>query len=182
MLIPYTTADGRTYSAADGTLLVLEATELITDRTLADYLHWAELRDKGWANMTPSEREEWAGANMKGSYGANDLNRVGAALNYVRGRLTAAGYLGGSEFNARENWTVGEIPETSYLSYYLNAVATVREAMAQWRTTPETPEDVGSLSYQDANDIEQILIDVDQLITNMLAARYYCGELYGGEV
>lgn len=154
---------------------------LITDRTLADYLHWKELRDKGWANMSAEEREEWAGASMKGSYGSSDLNRVGTALNYLRDRLTAAGYLGGSEFSARVNWTQGEIPESVHLTYYLRAVAVIREALAQWRTTPATPADVGSLDYQDANAIEQILVDVDQLITNMLDARYCCGELYTGE-
>lgn len=155
---------------------------LITDRTLADYLRWKELRDKGWANMTEAEREEWAGATMKGSYGPTDLNRVGTALNYVRDRLTAAGYLIGKEFSAKVDWTQGEIPEAAYLTYYLGAVSVIREAMARWRNTPATPADVGSLDYQDANAIEQILVDVDQLITNMLAARHFCGELYSGEV
>lgn len=182
MLIPYTTADGRTYTAGDGSLLVLETLVLITDRTLADYLRWKELRDKGWANMTAAEREEWAGASMKGSYATSDLNRVGEALNYARDQLTTSGYLGGNEFDARTDWAVGEVPEAGYLSYYLRAVAVIRGAMAQWRTTPATPADVGSLDYQDANAIEQILLDVDQLITNMLAARSYCGDLYSGEV
>ena len=155
---------------------------LITDRTILDHQHWAELRDKGFGNMTEEEQAEWSGASMKGSYGMNDLNRVGTALNYVRDRLTAAGYLAGNEFEARVDWVLGEIPETGTLTYYLGAVAIIREAFTRWRSTPDTPADVGSLSYQDANDIEQILIDVDQLITNMLAARYYSGELFCGEV
>ena len=155
---------------------------LITDRTLADYLRWQTLRDKGWASMTAAEREEWSGAIMKGSYGVSDLNRVGGALNYVRDRLVAAKYLGGNEFDARVDWKQGEIPESSYLSYYLRAVSVIREALAQLRTTPAVPDDVGSLSYQDANAIEQILVDIDQLITNMLAARHFCGDLYSGEV
>ena len=155
---------------------------LVTDRTITDYLHWKELRDKGFANMTAAERAEWSGASMKGSYGAADLNRVGEALNYLRDCLSAASYLGGNEFDARADWALGEIPSSAYLSYYLRAVAVIREALAQWKSTPRTPADVGSLDYQDANDIEQILVDIDQLITNMLAARHFCGELYGGEV
>lgn len=186
MIIPYTTGDGKTYAAADGAFLVLEALVLVTDRTAQDFARWRELRDKGWANMTAAEREEWLSDEMtparKGSYGATDLNRVGSALNYVRDSLTAAGYLGGSEFDARTDFSRGEIPDAEYLSYYLRAVAIVREALAQWRTTPYTPADVGSLDYLDANAIEQILVDVDQLITNMLAARHFCGGLYSGEV
>jgi hypothetical protein len=119
---------------------------------------------------------------MKGSYGPSDLNRVGTVLNDLRDRLSAAGYLDGGAFEARIDWTAGEIPELSYLPYYLRAVALIREALAQWKSTPDTPAYVGSLDYQDANDIEQILVDVDQLITNMLAARHYCGDLYAGEV
>ena len=38
------------------------------------------------------------------------------------------------------------------------------------------------LTHTEANDIEKILLDVDELITNMTAAYYYSGELYGGEV
>lgn len=182
-MIIYTTADGKAFTAADGSLLVLDAgLSLITDRTAADVLRWQSLRDKGWAAMSEDERAEWAGAQMKGAYGVSDLNRVGEALNAARDRLTAAGYLSGSEFAARVDWTQGEIPEAAYLSYYLVAVSVIREAMARFRTTPATPADVGSLDYRDANAIEQILVDVDQLITNMLAARHYYGDLYSGEV
>ena len=154
---------------------------LITDRAVTDYLRWKQLRDKGWSAMTAEEQAEWAGA-MKGAYGVSDLNRVGAAMNYLRGRLAAAGYLGGNEFELREDWVRGEIPEPNYLTYYLSAVFVIREAFARLKSTPATPADVGSLDYRDANAIEQILVDIDQLITNMLAARYYCGDLYSGEV
>lgn len=181
-VITYTTADGRAFTAADGSFLVLDTLGLITGRTAADVLRWQSLRDKGWAAMSDEERAEWASGRMKGSYGPTDLNRVGEALNIIRDSLTAAGYLSGSEFEARYDWTQGEIPEAAYLSYYLRAVSVIREALARFRTTPTTPADVGSLDYQDANAIEQILVDVDQLITNMLAARHYAGDLYSGEV
>lgn len=154
---------------------------LITDRTLADYLRWKTLRDKGWANMTEAERTEWA-AGMKGAYKASDLNRVGSALNYLRDMLSAASYLTGAEFTAKVDWDSSDVPTAADLSYYLGAVNTIRCAMSRFATTPPTPSDVGSLDYQGANDIEKILLDVDQLITNMLDARYCCGELYAGEV
>lgn len=157
---------------------------MVTDRTLAHYLRWKELRDKGWANMTEAEREEWwNGVSVKkGSYGYTDLNRVGAALNYLRERLAVAGYLTGAEFSARENWGVEDVPTADDLTYYLSSVATIRGALATLSTTPAMPPDVCSLDYLGANAIEQILVDVDQLVTNMLAVRYFCGDLYSGEV
>lgn len=154
---------------------------LITDRTQADFERWRTLRDKGFANMTDAEREEFSG-DMKGAYNASDLNRVGAALNYLRGRLTGAGYLRGDEFTARATWAVGEIPTGEQLTYYLKAVETIRAAMSRKETTPQTPADIGALDIQGANDIESILLDIEELINNMLAARHFLGELYSGEI
>ena len=154
---------------------------LITDRTLSDYLRWKELRDKGWANMTTTEREEWT-AGMKGAYKFSDLNRVGAALNYVRDRLTEAGYLGGNEFSMPTTWNNTHTPTTESFTSYLSAVETIRAAMSRKRTTPPTPADTGSLDFQGANDIEQILLDIEELINKMLSVRYYSGDLYSGEI
>lgn len=153
---------------------------LITDRTLADFTRWLTLRNKGYANMTTAERAEWDAANMKGAYNTSDLNRVGAAMNYIRDRLTQAHYM--CEVAAKADWAVDDTPTTEDLTAYLEQVECIREALAQFATTPATPANTGSLDYQEANDIEQILLDVNLLIDNMLAARYYCGELYSGEV
>lgn len=131
--------------------------------------------------MTSAERTEWA-AGMKGAYKETDLNRVGGALNDLRDRLVEAHYLSPNAFAAKTSWTAGEVPTGADLTHYLFCVSAIRDAMAQFPTTPPTPEDTGGLSIQEANDIEQIALDIDQLIKNMLAARYYSGDLYSGEV
>lgn len=160
---------------------MFDFTTLITDRTASDVERWRELRDKGYANMTDAEREEWNAQTMKGAYNYTDLNRVGSALNYLRDRLALANYISSTAFTARTDWTDNDIT-TADLTYYQNCVSVVREAMAQFETTPPAPSYVGGLNYTEANNIEQILIDVETLINNMLAARYYSGELYAGEV
>lgn len=155
---------------------------LITDRTAADVAAFVHLRDKGWDNMTDAEREQWT-AGMKGAYNASDLNRVCNALNYMRDILVDAGYLSGREFFLKADWTTGEVITAQFFSEYISAVETVRGALAQFSTTPQTPADVGSLDYKDANDIEKILIDmydISQLLTQ--TKNIYCGELYGGEI
>ena len=154
---------------------------LVTDRTAADLARWLDLRNKGYANMTEAERTEWD-SGMKGAYNASDLNRVGEALNYLRDRLAEASYLSQVAFIAKTDWTATDIPTASDLFNYLRYVSVVREALAQFAKTPATPDYTGGLDYQEANDIEKILVDVDQLITNMQAHRYYCGELFCGEV
>lgn len=154
---------------------------LITDRTILDYERWRTLRDKGFENMTEAERAEWSG-DMKGAYNASDLNRVGEVLNYLRDRLTEAGYLGGNEFTARVNWSVGEIPTEAQFSAYLGAVEIVRSAVTMFPETPQAPESMGGLDYQGANDIERILIDIRTVLHYMKAARYFTNELFSGEV
>lgn len=188
MLYVYTTADGVPYTAEDGTLLVVGTVPvnllgLITDRTAADVARWLTLRNKGYANMTAEEKAEWDSGQMKGAYNPPyDMNRVGFALNYLRDRLVEARYLTPGVFSAREDWTTADIPTGADLTEYLKCVSVVREALAQFPTTPPVPEYTGGLDYQEANNIEKILIDVDRLFENMLAARYFCNELYSGEV
>jgi len=152
---------------------------LITDRTFSDFARWLELRNKGHAKMTAAEKAEW-GAGMKGAYNYTDLNRVGEAMNYIRDRLVAAHYM--CDVVSKTDWAAADIPTATDLTAYLDKVACIRETLAQLPTTPATPENTGGLDYQEANDIERILLDVDLLINNMLAARYFCGELYSGEV
>lgn len=154
---------------------------LITDRTAEDVERVKLLAEKAWQDMTTEERTEWL-SPLKGAYNHTDLNRVGAALNYVRDRLSASRYLQADAFTAREDWRSDEIPTIPEMSAYLGYVSMIREALAQFPTTPNAPTDPNSLDYNVANNIEQILVDVDELITRMMAAAYYSGDLFSGEV
>ena len=154
---------------------------LIYDRSAADIARWLDLRNKGYAAMTGAERAEWD-AGMRGAYNVTDLNRVGSALNYLRDRLADASYIQRSKFTAKTDWAASDIPTPKELEDYLQYVSLIRDALAQFATTPAAPTYTGGLDYQEANAIEKILVDVDQLITNMQSSRYYCGELFCGEV
>lgn len=155
--------------------------ELITDRSAADVSRWRELRNKGWGNMTEAERSEWL-SPMKGAYNHTDLNRVGAALNYIRDRLSGRGYLPPNAFAARVDWAEGEVPTLEDLTKYIGYVSTVREVSPRFTSTPPAPQSATGLSYQEANDIEQIIFDVDLMLSNMRSLLYYSGDLYSGEL
>lgn len=155
---------------------------LVTDRTGSDVLHWQALRNKGYAAMTETERAEWDAGNMKGAYNTSDLNRVGAALNYMRDVLSEASYISPYAFTAKTDWAVSDMPTAADLTNYLDYVSQIRAAFSKYATTPATPENIGALDYQDANDIEKILVDVYTLLSNMIAALFYCGDIFSGEV
>lgn len=79
-------------------------------------------------------------------------------------------------------WSQYNAPTTAQMKQYLANVEALRRAIAVLPTTPATPESMELLDYIRANEIEQILADVDDLLKNMAAAWYYSGEVYCGEV
>jgi hypothetical protein len=60
--------------------------------------------------------------------------------------------------------------------------ADIRAALDIFSTTPEAPTTENRLTYQMANAMEQILVDVDDLISRMVSAYFYSDDLYSGEV
>lgn len=152
---------------------------LITDRTQADVDYAARLNAVGWDGMTEDERTAWT-LGLKGTYDAADLNRVGNAVNYVAGRLEGAGY--SVPVNPKIDWLESDIPTYSDMEIYLNNVEIIRGTLTVPTATPEVPDDMETLTYEEANDIERILLAVDALITNMINAYFYSNEIVCGEV
>lgn len=152
---------------------------LITDRTEFDAAYAKELSEKGLDGMSDTEKAEWL-SGLKGSYTASDLNRVGLAVNYLTSRLRSHGIL--AETAPKTDWTTDDAPTISQMRKYLDDVEALRSAIAVLPTTPVVPPDMDGLTCAEANDIEQILTDIDRLITNMTFAWMYSGDLYSGEV
>lgn len=126
--------------------------------------------------------------NDKGTYNASDLNRVGAAMNYVADRLRAAGY--DPHISPKTDWKDGEWVTPSAQAVYLGDLAELRKQFALYETTPDVPPRIlatgihtnDGLTHTWANNIEQILVDIDALLTNIAAGWLYSGEIYSGEV
>ena len=157
-------------SAGSSVETTLEATTtkfvLVTDRTAADV----------------------NAGNDKGTYKASDLNRVGAAMNYVADRLRAAGY--DPHISPKTDWKDGEWVDPEAQAVYLGDLAELRKQFTMLESTPEVPPRIlatgirtnDGLTYVWANNIEQILVDIDALLTNIAAGWLYSGEIYSGEV
>ena len=157
----------------------LDGFNLITDRTQADVERYAELQAKGWHAMTDAEKSEWNTA-LKGAYNFGDMNRVESAVEYVANRLTEAGYA--VLPIVKKNWNGNDKPTLDDIKRYMKNIADIRAALTTFSTTPEAPTTEKRLTYQMANDMEQILIDVDDLVSRMVSAYFYSNDLYSGEV
>lgn len=126
--------------------------------------------------------------NDKGTYNSSDLNRVGAAMNYVADRLRAAGY--DPHISPKTDWKDDDWVDPAAQAVYLGDLSELRKQFTMLKSTPEVPPRIlatainsnDGLTYTWANNIEQILKDIDLLITNMTAAWFYSGDIYSGEV
>ena len=130
--------------------------------------------------ITDRTAEDVRIGNAKGKYGAEDLNRVGNAINYVSARLRSCGNL--VQAFPKTDWERKDIPTEEQMEWYLDQVRSIRNALALYQTTPLVPADMVDLTHTEANNIERILLDVDALISNMVSAYFYSGDLYGGEL
>lgn len=127
---------------------------------------------------TQEEWTEWL-SNLKGAYNTADLNRVGGAVQYIADMLTDCGYA--VDVSPKTDWARADIPTPAQMETYRQNVIKVRAALSVFSTTPAVPGNMNKLTYQEANDIEKILVDVERLIDNMVASFIYSGEIYSGE-
>lgn len=159
--------------------MALSDFNLITDRTQSEVDRHAELKAKGWQGMTDDEKNEWR-TSLKGAYNYTDMNRVESAVEYVANKLTEVGYV--VLPIVKKDWNGTDKPTLDDIKRYMKNVADIRAALAVFSTTPDAPTTEKKLNYQMANAMEQILIDVDDLISRMTSAYFYSGDLYSGEV
>lgn len=156
-------------------------TNLITDRNAADTAELVALRAKViGGTATAEEVERWNRGDLRGAYNAADLNRVGEAMAYVAERLNSHGY--SVKLSVKTDWDVTDWPDERSMAQYLADLSKLRRALSTFSTTPPVPADMEDLTLDEANDIEKILQDVDQLLTLAMQAWFYSGDLYGGEV
>ena len=152
---------------------------LITDRTERDVERWRLLHSKGFQNLTEEERAEWRTA-LKGAYNYVDMNRVEAAVEFIAQRLTELDYYVTPE--ATKIWTVNDHPTKADMDRYFRNVAMLRSILPMYSTTPQSPTTRKKMDYLVANDIEQILSDIDRRINGIKQAWFYAGDVFSGEV
>lgn len=134
------------------------AIELITNRTQDDVTHWSDLRQAIIERTATDEQwREWL-REMRGRYDIFTLNRVGQALIEVAALVTEL-YMPVS-VSPKTNWTVSDIPTPAQMQHYLDDIEAIRSIVSAWDFVPSTPSTMNNLTYQMANDIEEILLIV----------------------
>ena len=154
---------------------------LITDRTLADVETVKELAEAIKNGVATEEQvQQYLTVHQKGAYTYEDLNRVEAAVAYVASRLTEFGY--DPSIRPVKTWSMEDKPNKADLDRYFGNVALIRSAIAVFKSTPVAPNSAVGFDVNQANALEQILVDVDQILNKIQAAWFFLGDLYIGEI
>lgn len=113
-------------------------------------------------------------------YNITDLNRVGQAMRYVAARLRACGF--DVVVTPRTDWVWTDRATPAAAKRYLNNLRKIRKALVLFVNTPNVPSGKRPFTAAEANDIEKILIDAEDMVQRTMQCWYFCGDLYAGEV
>lgn len=187
--------------------------EMITDRTMSDVELVKSLVKKGLKRMTDDEKQSFL-SGMRGAYNYIDFNRVESAVKYLSDRLVEVpveieslreelDIAWDSAFsmpydpsdyeniNVKTDWDVSDILTKTDRARYIENVEHIALSLSD---LPESfPRSLDGLTYSEANAIEQLLVNLDVLLSELKNAKetllintskawFYSGEIYGGEV
>jgi len=115
-----------------------------------------------------------------GYYSIDDLNRVGNAMYYIAERLRACGW--DIKVSPRTDWILTDRGTPAAAKRYLTNLRKIWTALALFSTTPAVPSGAAPFNAQEANNIEKILIDVEDMVGRTMSGYLYSGDLFAGEV
>lgn len=133
--------------------------KLIFDRTSSDV---------EYAKNNPSA-QEW----LKGCYNYIDLNRVEEWCKYLSDLLNSYGYV--NLISEKTDWNIKDIQTVEEMKRYLNNIKVLMNAFTVKPNTPKLPDTINKLNYIQANNIEKILYDIDELLRAMSKTFVYSG-------
>ena len=113
---------------------------------------------------------------MGGNYDLTDLNRVGEGVAYIADRLGTYGYPVTAD--PKTDWTKYDKPRAAQMTAYLADLNTLKD---RFYGAGELPAAMDNIDYEDANDIERLLVEIETYINRMIAGFRKCGTFKCGQ-
>lgn len=148
---------------------------MITDRTGTDVTTAATLRTKIQSGQSLTDSEKTA--FERGACTITMINRVENAQKSLSDLLNKYKYT--VNISNKTNWTNGEIFNNANYMRLLQNLRALRNAFYTYNTTPNTPTYI--YGYEEANNIEKILVDINSMIESMESNFRECDTFYCGE-
>ena len=159
---------------------------MITNRTQYDVDTAIRLRNEKVKfdpiTMQPINPEELTESEIaileKGTITYNTLNRIENKIDELKGLIIAEGFLLGNI--QTKSWEYEDIFNIEDFERILANLSVLKNGFAILANTPPTPR--ANYHYQNFNDIEKILVDIEYLIVGMKKTYFYSNEIMAGEV
>ena len=79
-------------------------------------------------------------------------------------------------------WSREDIPGPEDAQKYLDMVQAIRSTLPALPELPEGPEDMEHCTFQEANDLEAVLVRVGWAVEAIAQSRVYSGEFQSGGI
>ena len=149
---------------------------MITDRTKADVDSAKEIIDskvKLFLELTDSELQTLE----RGTIGIGTINRIGLKQKELKNKMETHGYF--VENIETKIWDYNDIFDESDFSQLINNTFLLRDAFFAYSDTPANV--YLSYDYENINNLEKILVDIENILDYMIANFKECGTFYSGE-
>jgi hypothetical protein len=124
--------------------------------------------------------EDVQNGTAKGYYRHTDLNRVQAAVAYLRELYASYGYDTIPAYTL-PTWNLNDIPKKNQGDDYIRATLSL-DGRVPMPGKPALPASPDKLDYNGANAIEKFLAMTEDTLGRIAEAWFYCAEPYAGEV
>lgn len=129
--------------------------------------------------ITDRKASDITNKTHKGNYNASDLNRVEEWCRYLADILNEYGYY--INIETKTDWQISFGHNmTSNIRRIKNNIIQIKEGFFYLSDIEIDPTKL-SINYQDANDLEKLMNDIDKSIGNMEKAFRYADFLIAGE-
>lgn len=149
---------------------------MITDRTKADVDSAKEIIDskvKLFLELTDSELQTLE----RGTIGIGTINRIGSKQEELKNKMETYGYF--VENIETKIWNYNDIFGEIDFSQLINNTILLRDAFFTYLDTPANV--YLSYDYENINNLEKILVDMENILDYMIANFRECGTFYSGD-
>ena len=150
---------------------------MITDRTKADVDSAKEIIDskvKLFLELTDEDLQ----ILERGTIGIGTINRISNKQISLKNKMERNGYF--VKTISTKTWDYNDIFGENDFFQLINNTVLLREAFF---TYSDTPANVYlSYDYENINNLEKILVDIEKILDYMIANFRECGTFYSGEV
>lgn len=151
---------------------------MIFDRTEQDVREARDIRDSKLLKGEPLTNDDII-VLEKGMFTFQTINRIERKQSEVALLMNGLGYVGfGIE---SKQWQLGDIFTSDDFDRIIKNLDILKNAFMIYSITPQTP--LAKYHFENINDIEKILFDLETMVEDVKSNYRYCGEYEcGGDV